>query len=294
MEIGELVAVAVDVPHTEGGCPFCRPKEEVNETNTLRPNYDEDTEADNDTDNHSGTLATNLGSRPQAAVVPPIPKGEDAPVLDMQMASAPARDWHAFTYDAGVIPVLYGAHHLIPGNDALAKSTIYTNKWLGPVDDGPSPENIGYNVNSANNGIWLPGNYGVRPWKGIDPRFQQAYAFLAMHDSTRQFHDAHRPFSSFIRSELNNLEKLLKKMKNDGCPGCGAGAKKDEPQYHLNSRLNAVSKHCSKSLQGRPNKWKPPAYTSAWCELFSQFVAQEGGWEAAVKKLRKLRSSKTL
>jgi len=292
VEIGELVAVAVAAPHTKQGCPFCRPDEKVSHKNSLTAHYDEDTDADNNTENSSGTLAKNLGSHRQAKSVPAIPKGEDAPVMEMEMASAPKRTWHKQVYPAGLIPVLYGAHHLIPGNDAMAKSNVYINGWLGPVDDGVSDENIGYNINSAFNGFWLPGNYAVRPWKGLDPDFQEAYAFLAMKDAIRQFHDSHEPFSEFIRSELNGLEKLLKKIKNSGCPVCGSGSKKKEPPYHLNSRLNAISSHVKGYLTGPPTRWKDPAFTSGWSPLMKEFVSEEGGWPKACRKLERLRDSR--
>lgn len=297
MDVGELVAVAVQASHTEEGCPFCRPKEEVNESNVLRPNYDEDTEADNDTDNCSGTLATNLKNRPQGPKheVPAIEPGEKAPVLDINMASAKGRTWHQWVYDAGIVPVLYGAHHCIPGNDGLASSDLYKNKWLGPVDDGPSPENIGYNINSAKNGTWLPGNYAIRPWKGIDSDWQQAYAYLAMHDTNRQFHDSHEPYSDVVRDALNELNKLMKQMKKRGCPSCKAGKKKNEPPYHLNSRLNAISNHLANHLRGDPVKnWKNPMFTSSWAKKFKDYVKAEGGVQKVGKQIESLRKKKNI
>lgn len=290
MEVRELVNVAVNAPHTEEGCPFCRDPEKVNESNYVRADYNEDTEADNDTDNHSGTLASNLGDRPGGPDVPAILKGEDAPILDIKMASMPGRTWHQWVYDAGLAPVLYGAHHLIPGNDAMGKSNIYKNKWLGPTDNGADPDNIGYNINSASNGYWLPGNYAIRPWKGLDPQFQQAYAFLAMHDAKRQLHDSHEPFSEYIRGELDALEKLLKKMKNKGCPVCGAGAGKNKPAYHLNSRLNAISEYLKKKLTGSPRRWKDPAFTSGWSPLYKAWVVSKGDKaDSEIEKLRRKR-----
>jgi hypothetical protein len=50
--------------------------------------------------------------------------------------------------------------------------------------DGKAKGNIGYNVNARTNGVWLPGNYGVRPWGA-------------------QFHDAHKQYSKFVRKVLD-------------------------------------------------------------------------------------------
>jgi hypothetical protein len=290
MEVGELVAVALKAPHSKAGCPFCRPKEEVNETNYLRPNFDEDSEGDNDTDNSSGTLAKNLVARPQgpAREVPKLEKGEDAPVYDVEMASAAARDWHQWTYDAGIAPVLYGAHHLIPGNDGLVRSDLYAGKHLGPVDDGPSPDNIGYNINSSKNGTWLPGNYAIRPWEGKPPPWQQAYAFLAMYETNRQFHDAHKQYSGVVRRALNELAKLVNSMKKKGCPACHKGSDPDAPPYHLNSRLNAISNHLAKHLRGNPARWKDPMFTSRFGKQYKDEVKKQGGLGKAGKYFRAL------
>ena len=125
-DIGEMVAVAQAAPHTDDDCPFCKTKEAVNKKNFLEADYDEDTSADNDTDNSSGTLAKNL--REFVGYEKPLPpsgtgktsadrateldvhmkveKGESAPIHDMEMASAPGRTWHQWIYDAGLIPVL--------------------------------------------------------------------------------------------------------------------------------------------------------------------------------------------
>jgi hypothetical protein len=302
MQVGELVKVAMDAPHVEEGCPFCRPKEEVNETNTLRAHYDEDTEADNDTDNHSGTLGVNCASRPgpNADEVPDIEEGEEAPFMDMDLAGSTRRVWHDEVYTAGKIPVMYGAHHLIPGNDGLAKSDLYQGGHLGPEDNGPDPKNVGYNINSSNNGMWLPGNYAVRGKKGTRQKtwtdtpaaFQKAYAFVAMLDTKRQFHDAHKDYSDVVRRALSELADLVDEMDKDGCPACGSGSKKSDPPYHLNSRLNAVSQHLQKVLRRAPRYWKDPMFTSDWAREYKAFVAEEGGLDGARAKIEKLRKKR--
>ena len=302
MEAGELVNVAVNAPHAEEGCPFCRPEEHVNEENVLRADYDEDTEADNDTDNSSGTLAKNLVERPQGPPreVPDVEQGEDAPFIEMPMTSAGPREWHDRVYDAGKVPVLYGAHHVIPGNDGLAKSTLYTKKKLGPVDNGPDVQNVGYNINSSMNGMWLPGNYAVRPLKGgkqkswgeMDGAFKKAYAFLAMLDTGRQFHDAHKPYSGVVKQALTDLAELLDQMDDKGCPICGKGSDPADPPYHLNSRLNAISNHLSNFLRRATRFWKFPMFTSSFAKSYKDYVDERGGLQGARKELEKLRRQK--
>jgi hypothetical protein len=303
MEIGELVAVAVEAPHTSEGCPFCRPTEEVSVKNELAAAYDEDTDADNNTDNHSGTLALNLTASPHLhrGPLPEIPAGEKAPVHDMNVATTKERDWHQRIYDAGCVPVIFGAHHLIPGNAALKNSTIYTDKCLGSVDDGADTSNVGYNINSRQNGIWLPGSYAIRSkkgteqatWSATSDEFQEAYAFSAMADSGRQFHDTHEAYSDVVRKALDDLRDLLEEMENEGCPECGKGADTDEPPYHLVSRLNAVSNHLSSLLRGDPTRWKTNGFASdKFGEKYRDFVKAAGGFVAAKRKIAKLRKRK--
>ncbi|MBL1260972.1 MAG: hypothetical protein COB33_010630 [Thiotrichaceae bacterium] len=149
MEIGEMIAAAKAAKHTDDDCPFCKMEEKINAKNFLKADYDEDTKAaDNGTYNHSGILAKNLsgfekyakphgGSNEVCAaeldVEKPVEKGEKAPYETMDFARAAARTWHKKIFEAGQIPVLYGAHHLISGNDGLKKSDLYKKGILGSV-----------------------------------------------------------------------------------------------------------------------------------------------------------------
>lgn len=296
-EIVEMVAVAVAAPHTKQDCPFCKPQEEVNKKNFLHPDYNEDTAADNDTDNSSGTLAKNLGSRPQDArgKVPAILKGEKAPIHDMEFSRADSRTWHQWVYDAGLIPVMYGAHHLIPGNASLAKSALYQNKWMGPVDNGADRMNIGYNVNGANNGTWLPGNYAVKGWSAKESEFQKAYALLAIHDTKRPFHDAHKDYSDTVLGTLDELNKLMEKMKNSGCPMCKEGGKEGDPPYHLNARLNAISRWLRDNLNVSAGTWRNNIITSKWCKIYKKEIKGKaaGDIESEFEKLRNQKPENT-
>lgn len=297
-EIAEMINIAMAAPHTDDDCPFCKTEEEIYEKNFLTADYDEDTaadkKADNSTENHSGTLGKNLvkfTQRPKpiepSGVTKTTPdrateldvhksteKGEKAPYDTFELARAKKRTWHKKVFEAGQIPVLYGAHHLIPGNDSLGRSELYKEKKLGPIDDGQDKDNIGYNVNSANNGVWLTSNYAVKGWKsGHDNSFKKAYAFLAMNFSGRQFHDAHRsPYSSTVKDTLNELLTLLDTMKDEGCPFCGEGESQSSPPYHLNARLNAISRWLKDHLQSDAKDWKDNIVTSNWCKEYKMFL----------------------
>ncbi|MCG8315374.1 MAG: AHH domain-containing protein [Pseudomonadales bacterium] len=301
MEMGELVAVAMDAPHNEEGCPFCRPEEEVSHQNELGDDFDED--ANNDIYNDAGTLGRNLKDSPHNDRGPlsEIPKGEKAPVHDMEIGTTKKREWHHWVYDAGLVPVAHGAHHLIPGNAALKKSSLYKNGNFGQIENGSHKTNIGYNVNSRNNGVWLPGSYSIRTkegtsqvtWSETNSKFQEAYAYSAMADTGRQFHDTHTAYSSTVKKALSDLNKYLKKMEKEGCPNCGKGKDKAEPHYHLNSRLNAVSKHLASLLTDDPLMWKDNFFASdKFGESFRDFVKKEGDLEKAKIKIAEMRNNK--
>jgi len=294
-EFLEMVNIAKAAPFTKEDCHFCEEEDKTEAKNELTAKSDEDVPGENETENDSGELAKNLKNKPPESqgYIPKIEKGEDRPIHDMEFASAAKREWHQWVYDAGLIPVLYGAHHLIPGNAAMAKSLLYENKWLGPVDDGKHKKNIGYNINSEKNGIWLPTSYALRGnWTNKSPEYQKAYAYLAMHDTKLTFHDSHVEYSDQVLKALNNLEKLMKKMKNDGCPICGKGNKEGSPPYHLNARINAVSKWLRDHLELPPEKWKKNIITSTFCTDYKAYLKKLKTKKNANLKLDALRRKK--
>ena len=92
-------------------------------------------------------------------------------------------------FDQERFPVIAAAHHLIPGNASLGRSELY--HFLGPAGSGTLAKGkstskgakreprkrakvgkrkcdidslIGYNVNGAHNGVWLPGHYGIHAY----------------------------------------------------------------------------------------------------------------------------------
>ncbi len=94
-----------------------------------------------------------------------------------------------------------------------------------------------------------------------------------MHDTKRQFHDAHRePYSTTVREALDEVNKLMKCIDRDGCPNCGEGGKQGDPAFHLNARLNAISRWLKRHLTGKPDKWKTNIITPNWCKQYKQFV----------------------
>ncbi len=284
MEIGEMVKVALAAKHSKDDCPFCREEEVGDKENDLVEHDKEDEgtnkEASNYLKNKSGKLAQNLKNVSQKGV-PDLENGEKSPILDIEFERAKKREWKQWIYDAGLVPMLYAAHHLIPGNASLRKSRVF--KKLG-IETGKNKKNVGYNVNRSSNGVWSAANYAVRPWSAKDNEFKKSYAFLAMHDSNVQFHDAHPTYSETVLSALNDLDKELNFYESKGCPVCKKGNNEDEPIYALNARLNAISGYLRGKLIGIPSNWRVKTlFTSEWAVKYYEYYDKYG-----INKLKKI------
>ena len=262
MQVGESanVDVIADSKHDDD-CYFCNAKDEpVDETNELTDNFEDDTDLDGSLQNvkfrnNSGTLGAAIGGDQgtRSVTVPGTKPGQS---LEVSVA----------------------AHHLIPGNASLAKSELFTcKKYLHK--DKKAPGNIGYNVNSAPNGVWLPGNYAARPWgekgaafqKSFGPSAQQ-YSYAAIRVWRGQFHDAHEAYSNEVKKVLNKIFDKLEENEDIWCPE----AKKDKdkkpeersPLYVLVARLNTVSSRMRRMLVAPSTNWKKNIWTSAFSSSY--------------------------
>jgi len=260
MELGESasVDVIVDEKHDDETCVFCqadKPPEEIVNDFEAEPDGDEEAETGDDMPsykfkNNAGKLGKNMGGKPEPKKVPI--KGKD--------------------YNAAV-----AAHHLIPGNASLKNSELFLSEeylWK----EGKAKGNIGYNINSEANGVWSPGNYGVRPWGTQGATFAtkskakpEDFAFEAMQKWRTQFHDAHSDYSDFVLKALN---KLYEKLEAGNDIWCSEAKKKEEkpdekdPLYVLVNRLNTISARMKKMLVFPTTNWKPNIYTSRFVEMY--------------------------
>lgn len=248
MDLGESVSidVIVDEKHDEDTCAFCKATEPPTEVvNDLEASHDEDTKSYK-FKNDAGKLGEALGGKPSAKEV--TLKGKK--------------------FDAAV-----AAHHLIPGNAALKESKLFkSNEYLWK--DGKAKGNIGYNINSSENGVWSPGNYGVRPWgpdgsafKAENPNLlPKDFAFAAIDAWRTQFHDAHADYSDFVKDSLDKIFDKLEASHDIWCPDAKKKDKKKpeerEPIYPLVQRLNTVSARMKKMLSFPTSNWKRNIYTS--------------------------------
>ncbi len=270
MQLGEavLMAVADDERHDPQICLFCaaapRP---VEGTNDLTAAADEDTDFDAPQPtvrNDSAALARAL-----------IAVGEPQPTYTVWLVARGERRRFAVTT---------AAHHLIPGHGALTRSTLCkAGKYLRTAGTGRG--NIGYDVNAAENGAWLPGNYAQRPWgqggavfaatHGVTP---DAYATAAMAVGG-QFHDAHAAYSDFVCRGLDRIADKLDLSRTE-CPEIPPGSESGN-LHGLIFRLHRVSARLRRMLvhpgsnRGIAQCWRRNIVTSRFVPGFVATLAEE-------------------
>jgi hypothetical protein len=292
MEIGEMVAVGFLQQQLDEECPFS--------DDTSGPSAEDSEDiADDDRDevlsqqaNDGGVLGKNLisASPGKAGTVggpiefkPPEydeePDDTKRPSGAAVMAFVPGAD----DIDDGTYPFLVAAHHLIPGEAALAPSELTSYMKKGSSITTVSGKtftlkyHIGYNVNGSHNGVWLPGNYAIRasasPWQRT-PMPGRSWSDLGQHRwclhyvaavskvTGAQFHDAHEQYSDAALKLLNKIAKKLF-MHQDVCEQC---EKKDggkiPPPYMIKERLYNLSAYFRRQTKANPQFWKRPWFAS--------------------------------
>ena len=160
--------------------------------------------------------------------------------------------------------VTLAAHHIIPVK-AVKKSSLlsYMEKKKGEIEG-----DIGYNVNGAENGIWLPCHTSGVPTLKADRPQNLQYADLAMLHANRQYHSGNHPnYSKHVTKRLNGIKVMLLKFSKD-CPKCGK-QKKYSPPHFLVFRLNNLSDRIRVRLKGSPRSWRRPLFTSPQAKDFT-------------------------
>ncbi len=222
-------------PQGDEPCWYCEQEPEGGEANDEQAdpsNVDGEDNPENAENNDASKLGTNLGGKPSWSVTCP---------------------------DTGKsTEVIPGAHHCIPGNASMAKATAL-HDFMRKGGPHSFVSDIGYDINGAANGVWLPGNYGVRPgkshytkkWGSFSADFKNQYAKRAMEAAGGQFHDAHSKYSNHV---LKTLEAIADKLAAPGdCPICDKPRSATRPPYGLVARINHVSLAYKERLVGTPD-----------------------------------------
>jgi hypothetical protein len=276
-------------------CPFKMTGPEVAKIEPENPPNDDKPAARRVQENNGGTLGDNLGK------VSPDCDGAKGTVNDVKRppkrrkADPKNEKLKAkVKTDGKTYPVKVAAHHLIPGNASL-KNAKTLQKFMTKGKKVTSvlgnkftiKEHIGYNINGAHNGVWLPGNYAIRKgsspkkktsWSGLtaDPAWEDwcyEYMIACTGVAGGQFHDSHPKYSENVLKVLNTVaDKLLDHI--DNCTECaGKSGKQVYPPYFLKNWLYAFSG----SLRTKC-KVKPPKILFPWCtsDAFSAQMARKG------------------
>jgi hypothetical protein len=306
MEIGEPVSTPSLLQEMKEKCPFEDKPEDA-------PKLADENVADDDLSpqaNDGGILGDNLTAGKKG-----VADGGPYPPTDYLWRQQPndtkrgrcsalrLPEWR--DAPAGDYPYTVAAHHLIPGNASLKKTTHLTEY----MKDGGNVESIagkkytikghiGYDINGSHNGVWLPGNYAIktalpeRPGKdgktlparvGTTPvpgvswsalaanheTWQYNYVASACKAAGGQFHDTHdRPYSASVRVYLGKITVALA-LHLDNCKLCEGRPKEIAPPYRIKRRLYAMSMRLRGYVSGAPGNWKAPWFTSSrWCQEY--------------------------
>jgi len=297
MQLGEMVAVAFIKEELEE-CPFTQEIVDsgVSEVDPEDIENDYKKAARKEQENNGGTLGNNLSKgQPGSKGTVGGPYPPDGYLkTDQPLDSKPDRGQHyayvegADEYPDDKYPYVVAAHHLIPGKASLAPSKLKSFMTEGEsvkTESGKSWKiacHIGYNVNGAHNGIWLPGNYAIRePTKSWykSPDASKKWSELGDHPwcinyvastskvTQRQFHDTHKKYNKAAKKLLNKIATKLY-AHQDKCEECAKKMNGEiTPPYFIKQRLYNISNYLHCQLTGSPSTWKRPWYASdRWCD----------------------------
>jgi hypothetical protein len=280
MEIGELISVGF-LDQLEIECPVKQPEREDT-------SEDDEEIADDDVDanqapaeapvsahiekNSGSKLGANLESGSQGAagtvIDPPSPATPQPKIEEDSILVDGTGTKYAAASASKRYPYTVAAHHIIPGNASLRDSAVY--KYMVKSASGSKvKKNIGYNVNGAHNGIFLPGWYGIRKktspdgskWSELDDSWRKEYVGSVVIRTGRQFHDSHTKYNQHVKGILDSLAVLIE-LHMIFCDDCKADNEKKPPFYPLKVRLYSLSAMIRSLLTGHPMNWKPCLMTS--------------------------------
>jgi len=278
-QLGEAISVdifiAKDEEHNEKTCPWHDDSEKPKAVEMEVPNPETDGDSPSMPKNDGGKLGKSLEKdnqkKPESKITLHFAPDE---MLTWKKGD---KDLKVRTYtdkETEQYDVKYAPHHLIPGNESLAKSklvpylgdkTVIKNfNKKGIESKVKDKETVGYDVNCAENGVWLPSPYALsmeNEWPSDDGKkrilkmkgkeyvnvavsFQKAYVAAAIEESgSRQFHMRHADYSKQVHKVLDKIAAKMKKMEDGACK-IASDSKKDgkiEAPLGLSARLNALS-----------------------------------------------------
>lgn len=304
-QLGESVDVGMfvsdDEKHSEATCPWHEPPPEGS-AKAMDPQ-------ETDEDSH-GSIPANMGKKlgnnlNAAEEKPPnADKVEIAYKAGAVLAFKQAgKNKRVQTYENVQAEVYqyklqYAPHHLIPGNESLKGSDVLMYMGDDSVIGNYEPpdasqiktgKSINYDVNAAENGVWLPSPYALsnsNKWpsqEGIEvilkrlnqtavdaaESFKSAYVAASIEASGhRQFHMRHEKYSHKVQKILNAMGNKMDLLATK-CPVADAGKEDDKfnPPGGLKAKLNGLSARLKTLLIG--GIWRSPLFTD---DLSSEYA----------------------
>lgn len=323
MQLGEPIDVGLfasdDLSHSERTCPW-HSKDQPSAKKMDKQDGDEDA-ARVMPDNSGKKLGANLSHAGKKA-----PSGKAVSVCYTQgnVLRYPAGKkkktlrLYEETIDEEEYELQYAPHHLIPGNESLKGSGVAA--YLGdddviehfklkgkPTSLIKKGMSVGYDVNAATNGEWLPSPYALsmgNEWPAAEglkalrrrrdgeelaldaEAFKMAYAVAAMETSPKkQFHMRHADYSNKVREILDAIGAKMKLLGTMVCKEAKEteNDRKFKPPMALPKRLDALSGKMRQLLGGPPTGWRNPLFTD---ELALKYYEE---YEGKAKKLPDLK-----
>lgn len=191
-------------------------------------------------------------------------------------------------------------HHLIPGNAAMEPSSL--EEWTCKKH-GLLKEDVGYNIDCAENGIWLPHlphihwtrmfdkAKGLRfsdvfgKWSALSDLRKKAVGYLIMSETWLQMHytdhddpyvhvDNETTYDSEAKERCNLLGDLMMAFWAPKCPAAEDETdKKFHPPYGIINRINLQSTFMRQRITGRPTFWE--SWVSQLAQDFSEDLKQD-------------------
>jgi hypothetical protein len=272
MQIGESVAPPALGLHDDT-CPFCEGKDELQ----LR-NYKTKHGALKEED----VLGHNLGA--SGTITADRGKNNVGNVYPLSGGDQPHDGWTIREQVLMEFEVWMKAtpHHLIPGKASMRGSRL--ENWTRE-DQGKIKQDIGYSIDCAQNGIWLPylpsiytikhvsktvkqpmnTYYGTR-WEPLHSDAKHDIAYMIMSETWLQFHytdhdapyhhiDSTENYDGNAQARCNLLADVMETFWKDKCPK----AKDDDkffPPYGLVERINLQSEYMKQRITGKPSYWR--------------------------------------
>lgn len=259
-----IEGINVAISQCSDECPFCSEKQLFG-YHTKHGNLKDEKELARSL-RTSGTITSDK----KVGTIYPLPGGGDRTI-----------GWEAKAGALEEFPVKIAAapHHIIPGNAAMAPSRL--EKWT-VASKGDLKEDIGYSIDCAQNGIFLPHlpeiyftrhapgtktpmskHYG-QTWAGLSDASKASIGDLVMTETSLQMHytdhddpyvhvDDDQNYDDECKKECNDLADLMQLFANNA--KCKDANGKLNPPYSLVFKINGSSADVRMRITGFPVAW---------------------------------------